>query len=302
MPKIPLVLINGALGSGKTTLVKRLLKDKGFAGSYLIENEFASVNIDRAAIADEHDDEIYEISGSFICCSTGAELEAALDTVVAKGWTRPVILEATGMANSGLLLRRLFLNQRASEHFKILSAILLIDAAEVTATDMSKELQLEVRLADLVVINKADLAPVRARQLQSWVEKINPDAVTKSAVGADIDLAAVTAHESNTEVAFARVFPELAGVELDESTYAVVDLDGPLDPAKVRAALRPEAFGSGVRLRRAKGFFVDHDGNYWHVEATAKHLEISKLATPKQPVIVAIGDGITKDAVRKVLL
>src|SRR5580704_12099925 len=100
MKRIPIVLINGSLGSGKTTLVKRLLKSQPFAGSLLIENEFASVNIDQQSIADDHGDEILEISGSCICCSTGEELESALDGIVARHWDKPVLLEATGMANS----------------------------------------------------------------------------------------------------------------------------------------------------------------------------------------------------------
>lgn len=301
MTKIPLIILNGALGSGKTTLVKRLLQHPAYAGSFLIENEYASVNIDREALLDEHDDEIYEISGSCICCSTGEELEEALDAVVARGWTKPVILEATGMANSGILLRRLFLNPRFMEHFQILSAVLMIDAGEADPAELGVNLELEVKLADLIVINKADLEPRKAKKLSETVQAVNPSASIVSAVQADIDLTLLQSQPSHTEIAFARVFPELGEIELDESTYAVLDLEGPLEPEKVRTALTPEAFGEGTSLRRAKGFFMDYKGVQWQVEATAKHVELRQLKSLKSPVIVAIGGGITKASLKEVL-
>lgn len=301
MAKIPLIILNGTLGSGKTTLVRRLLRSSSYAGSFLIENEFANVNIDRDAIADEHDDEIYEISGSCICCSTGEELEAALETVVAKGWTKPVILEATGMANSAILLRRLFLNPTFADNFQILSTVLLIDAAETDPEKLGNGLAVEIKLSDVVIVNKADIAPGVTDEITRAVLEVNPDATVITATEANIDLDILSERDSNAEIAFAKVFPELDDIELDVATYAVLDLEGPINAAKVRSALRPDSFPTGIKLRRAKGFFVDEDGSWNQVEATAKHIEIRKLNKPKQAVIVAIGDGMTKAALKEVL-
>jgi G3E family GTPase len=301
MKKIPIVLINGSLGSGKTTLVKRLLASGPFAGSLLIENEFASVNIDQQSIADDHGDEILEISGSCICCSTGEELESVIEEVVAKNWAKPVLLEATGMANSALLLRRLFLNANFTDHFTILCAVFLIDAAESAAGQLGKEELLEVKLSDVIVINKADLDTDNARDLAREVAKVNPAAVVITTSRAMVDARVISECASSAEMAFGSAFAEINDIDPGSATYAVVQINGPLDPARVRSALRPSSFGPRVTLRRAKGFFVDHDGNYWQVEATAKHIDLYQLKSAKASVLVAIGDGITKEAVRKVL-
>ena len=302
MSAIPLVLLNGSLGSGKTTLVRRLLNSPEFEGSFVIENEFANVNIDSESLADEHDDEIYEISGSCICCSTGEELEEALADVAGRRWSKPVILEATGMANSAILLRRLYLNPRFTELFHILCTVLLIDASETESDHISKELVLEVKLADIVIVNKSDLAKANAQKLAAKVRDLNVGAKVVLATDANVDIELFSAAKSSAEMAFAQVFPELDQIELDTSTYAVVYPDHPLDPEKVRAALRPSSFPDGVRLRRAKGFFVDHSGDHWQVEATAKQVRLHKLRKPNQSVLVAIGEGITKDALKEALI
>lgn len=299
--KIPLILINGSLGSGKTTLVRRMLQSAEFAGSLVIENEFASVNIDREALADEHHDDIVEISGSCICCSTGEELEQALAAVVAKGWQRPVILEATGMANSVQLMQRLYLNPAFVEHFEIASAVLLVDATEASADALETELTAEMRLADIIIINKADLRPEGAAALAVAARKLNPQAQVAWTHQSQFDLAIVGQSPSGAEAAFAEVFPLLGGLKAETATYAVLELNGPLAPEAVKQALVPERFLGGVVLKRAKGFFCDDAGIYWHVEATAHHCEVKQSQHAKPGVMVAIGEGMTKAALKEVL-
>jgi G3E family GTPase len=178
----------------------------------------------------------------------------------------------------------------------------MIDAAEVVAGQMSQAMILETRLSDLIVINKSDLALSGTKELQVVLQQLNSDAAVVVATQAEIDVALLTQSESHAEVSFARVFPEIGTIELEEASYAVLDLDGPLDPEKVHSAFKAEEFAPGIRLRRAKGFFIDHDGEQWQVEATAKHIELRKLKKPKRQVLVAIGEGVTKKALREVLL
>lgn len=301
MTKIPLVLINGTLGSGKTTLVKRLLTAGPLAGSFVIENEFASVNIDREALNDDHHDDVLEISGSCICCSTGEELESALAEVAGRGWTKPVLLEATGMANSVQLMQRLYMNPTFSEHYEVLSAVLLVDATETRADGIVPDMAAEMRLADLVVVNKADLEPVEAEALAAVARKLNPRAAVIATSLSELDPALIGAQSSGVEAAFVDVFPMLGGLQPETSTYAVLEVPQPLEVVAVRQALQPERFGQEVHLRRAKGFFADASGAYWHVEATAKHIDIQPLTQPKPAIIVAIGEGMTKAALKEVL-
>jgi G3E family GTPase len=297
--KIPLILVNGSLGSGKTTLVKQLLLSPKFTGSFLIENEYANVNVDREALADEHSDEIYEISGSCICCSTGEELEIALDAMVARKWLKPVILEATGMANSAVLLRRLFLNPRFTEYFSILSTILLIDGADTT--EISRGLEVEIKLSDIIIINKSDLAMKNVEALAEVVGRLNPEALLQATTQAAVDVDLIGKRESRVELVFGSVYAEIDNIELETASYAVLYLDKPQEPEKIKRALRPESFGPDVTFRRAKGFFLDPEGKQWQVEATAQHSTLYQPHTAKPQVIVAVGEGITKENLQEVL-
>ena len=64
--KIKLYLVNGALGAGKTTLVDYLVRQPEFAGARVIENEFASVALIAALLA-QRVDEVATIAGECIC-------------------------------------------------------------------------------------------------------------------------------------------------------------------------------------------------------------------------------------------
>jgi G3E family GTPase len=69
LPLIPLVIVHGTLGSGKTTVVRELLKTPALRGAFIIENEFAHESIDGMALGDEvHEDQLAELSGGCVCC------------------------------------------------------------------------------------------------------------------------------------------------------------------------------------------------------------------------------------------
>ena len=99
--KPKLYLINGPLGAGKTTLLRELLKQPQFQSARVIENEFASTSVDTDQLHD-HQAEVKTIAGLCICCSTGDELIEALLSLADS--PEPVIIEATGVANSLMLI------------------------------------------------------------------------------------------------------------------------------------------------------------------------------------------------------
>ena len=157
--KRPLYLIHGRLGAGKTSLISYLAGTEAFARAFIIENEFASENVD-AHTLEEHvrRENIFEINGGCICCSSGAELLDALTNIATRtDATQPTIVETTGVASAAQLLKQLFLSDVFHAHFTLAKNVLVLDASECTPETIGAW-QLDIALADLVVLNKQDLA------------------------------------------------------------------------------------------------------------------------------------------------
>jgi G3E family GTPase len=134
--KLALYLINGPLGAGKTTLLKYLLSTAQFADARVVENEYASQSVDTQQLA-LHSAEVKTIAGVCICCSTGRELTVALEELAEQS-DAPVIIEATGVANSLVLVEKLAAAQLL-EYYELRHAVFVLDAAEPSADPERKE-------------------------------------------------------------------------------------------------------------------------------------------------------------------
>ena len=152
--KPKLYLINGPLGAGKTTLLRELLKQPQFQSARVIENEFASTSVDTDQLHD-HQAEVKTIAGLCICCSTGDELIEALLSLADS--PEPVIIEATGVANSLMLIEKLIVGN-ILDKYELAHGIFVLDAVEAVAHPDSLEVYHdELQAADTLLVSKTDL-------------------------------------------------------------------------------------------------------------------------------------------------
>jgi len=100
MSRIPLSVISGYLGAGKTTLINRLLAEDHGLKLLVMVNDFGAINIDEALIAQSGEDAIALTNGC-ICCSMGADLYLAIGDILQRD-QRPdhIVIEASGVAVS----------------------------------------------------------------------------------------------------------------------------------------------------------------------------------------------------------
>ena len=173
---IPVTVIGGYLGSGKTTLVNHLLRHAGGARLAIMVNDFGELPIDESLIEATGDD-IISLAGGCVCCSYGSDLMAAM-TKMSELDPPPdnIILETSGVALPGAISSTISL----LSNFKLDGVVVLVDAETVrdTANDkyMRDTIERQLTDADLVILNKSDLvAKPEMTELRDWLMNQIPD-------------------------------------------------------------------------------------------------------------------------------
>lgn len=160
MSKIPVTVITGFLGAGKTSLLNHLIScypNKKFA---IIENEFGEVNIDSELVANIKNEDIFELSNGCICCSLNDELYAVLQNLIKSDHQfNHLLIETTGIADPGSILASFITDPFIKNKFELDSVICLVDA-ENASNIIDKEIVLtkQIAISDQILINKTDVA------------------------------------------------------------------------------------------------------------------------------------------------
>jgi G3E family GTPase len=197
--RLPVTIVTGFLGAGKTTLVRRFLEMPEGEGTALIVNEFGSEGIDDALLR-ESSDEVTLLGNGCLCCNTRSDLQIALRKLVAdrdRG-TIPhfgrVLIETSGLADLSPILQTFSTDRALGGEFAIEVVLTVVDAVSgLKNLEKAPEARKQAILADRIVISKTDLAGAKAvKKLTAMLEDLNPRAVVEVAIQGDIDPKALT--------------------------------------------------------------------------------------------------------------
>ncbi len=295
--KIALYLVNGALGTGKTTLVDFLVQQPEFAGARVIENEFASESIDSCRLA-ERVDEVATIAGECICCSSGEELIDILHNFAISG-KAPVIIESTGVANTLRVVEKLLAGD-IFEQYDLQQSLYVVDGAETRVNGLAEVLLTEAQAADIVLLSKLDLLTDSNRQ--QLIEILSQQGLT-NVVRMDrgkFDLAQLGSQSQILDYLLLHDPAENAAE--DALNYSVVDVAG-----LVISTEETETVWTNLRdkytLRRMKGAVADGD-EIFHIEATPQQMQVTRGTTDESLKLVVIGERareITRAVIMKEL-
>lgn len=155
---IPLTVIGGYLGSGKTTFINRIIAGRGAPGLCVIVNDFGELDID-AEILRRSDGLTLTLANGCICCSAASGLydafEGALNAIPRPGH---ILIEASGVADPA----RLNAIARAEPSLEARAVITIADCLsierDIEDALRSPDIRRQLRAADLILLSKADLA------------------------------------------------------------------------------------------------------------------------------------------------
>ncbi|OPX54233.1 Cobalamin synthesis protein cobW C-terminal domain-containing protein [Oceanospirillum multiglobuliferum] len=157
---IPTHIITGFLGVGKTTAIRHLLTQKPEQENWVIlVNEFGQIGIDQAGYEDQDGIQVQALAGGCICCSLGVVLSASLVKLIRRYKPDRIIIEPTGIGHPAGILDTLTSPQFAKA-LDVRALICLVDprALDDARTREHEIFQDQLSLADILVINKTDLA------------------------------------------------------------------------------------------------------------------------------------------------
>ncbi len=175
---VPVSVITGFLGSGKTTLIARLLPDPTLSDTAVIVNEFGEIGLDHDLIASATET-LLTLTTGCLCCAIRTDLVQTLLDLEARreaGEIRfaRILIETSGLADPAPILAALMTDPGLSGRFTINAIITLVDA-ELGSTTLSRhpEARRQVALADRILLTKTDRT-TPSTELRAQLAALNP--------------------------------------------------------------------------------------------------------------------------------
>ena len=157
--RVPVTIVAGFLGSGKTTLINTLLQGDHGLNITVLVNDFGAVNIDADLIL-KREREVMELSNGCVCCSIQSDLVAQLQ-VLFRSDTPPeyLLIEASGVSQPGRIAS-VFGYPQLRDYARLDAVVTLLDVENTDAlSDSCRQLvQAQIEAADIAVLTKTDLA------------------------------------------------------------------------------------------------------------------------------------------------
>lgn len=187
---IPVTVLTGYLGAGKTTMLNRILSEDHGKRYAVIVNEFGEIGIDNDLIV-ESDEEIYEMNNGCVCCTVRGDLIRVVAGLMRRpGRFDAIVVETTGLADPAPVAQTFFMDEDVRAKTRLDAVVALVDAKHLPLRlKDSREAEDQIAFADVIVLNKTDLVDEETLgRLEATIRTINPSARIHRAQRANVEL------------------------------------------------------------------------------------------------------------------
>jgi G3E family GTPase len=181
MDTLPVTLLMGFLGAGKTSLLKRALADPRFADTAVVINEFGDVGLDHLLV-DVVPEVTVEVTEGCLCCTVRGDIRRALLLLLERSERGEIplfsrlVIETTGLADPAPVIHTLMVDPGLQRRFHLSQVVTLVDAVNGLETlENHVEGCKQVAVADQLVLSKTDLVAPSA-DLLAMLARLNPSA------------------------------------------------------------------------------------------------------------------------------
>ena len=263
--RLPVTVVTGYLGSGKTTLINHVLTATHGKRIAVIENEFGEIGIDDALVINA-EEEIFEMNNGCICCTVRGDLIRILGNLMKrKDKFDYILVETTGLADPAPVAQTFLVDDEIRTQLKLDAIVTVVDAKHlIQHLDDEKEDGVEneaveqLAFADRVLLNKIDLVTVAEREeVVRRIRSINANAeiipTTMSKVDLD-QILGVGAFDLNRVLEMEPEFLSDTEHQHDQSITSVgIDCEGEVSVQKINEWLGWLLGERGTDIFRMKG-------------------------------------------------
>jgi G3E family GTPase len=180
---LPITILTGFLGSGKTTVLNHLLHQPELKDCVVLINEFGETAIDHLLVR-HLSEEVVLLDSGCLCCTVRGDLVTALHDLFLKRVKgevpefRRVLIETTGLADPAPIIHTLMSDPLIGARYRLDGIICTVDAVNGAKTlNRSRESVKQAAMADRLLLTKLDLAdPIEAEILRGRLAELNPAA------------------------------------------------------------------------------------------------------------------------------
>ena len=306
--RIPATVVTGFLGSGKTTLINRILREQHGRKLAVIVNEFGEISIDGQLVIHDQDAQLVEFNNGCLCCTVRGDLVETLGRLQARaGSLDGILIETTGLADPAPVASTFFAADDVKAGIRLDAFVTVVDAVNLERNlTQSNEAVEQVAFSDIILINKMDL--VSSEQMASVerrVRALNPMAKIYHTANAEIGISEIIGIGAFDLVQKLEVDPEFLGDHEHEHDAAigsfVLEASEPVDINRLMLWMNGMAQERGEELYRTKGIFYAHGFEERLVFQSVRMLTTLRRDRPWHPdetkmsQFVVIGKNINRE-------
>jgi G3E family GTPase len=271
-PPIPVTVLTGFLGAGKTTLVNRILAEAGGRRWAVVVNEFGEIGIDGGLIADAAED-VFEIAGGCLCCRVRGDLVRLLHRLLPRiADFDGILIETSGLADPLPIAQTLLADAELRRRLRLDGIVCVVDALHLPACLADgPEAGEQIAAADVVVVTKTDrVDPASLAAVEAEIARRAPAADRHRAVAGRMSLdllfglRGLDVAPARADAAMPAAAPGGAGRHLADIEAVGLRVDGALDRSRFLPWLHRLLIETGDDLLRVKGIvaFAGEDSRF----------------------------------------